>query len=177
MRVNNKTIIPVLLVVSVFFWAKPMLAEQAEIPPVEQSLQENVDMIKNYYELINEKMQRQPQPQRSVRPGYQGEKRDPFSPTRQIHAAQKKEIDPTMDFQPLLQTRIPRMSFRGLINQGEDQTVALLEIEGNGMHIVREGDAIGIYGQESRSIIRVRAINRLSLEIETGLQGQIIIVR
>jgi hypothetical protein len=72
---------------------------------------------------------------------------------------------------------IPRMSLRGHVRSHDGETVALLEIQGGGVYIVREGDAVGLHDLGYDSVIRIREISRLHLVIESGSLGRVIVVR
>lgn len=108
--------------------------------------------------------------------GYRDGKRDPFAPTDRL--LQASTSGGAAVFQPLQQAAtIPIMHLRGLVQDKDGTQVALLEIEKGGVHIVREGDTVGLYEMGANTVIRVRKINRLNLVVEAGSLGQLIIVR
>jgi len=112
------------------------------------------------------------------RAGFRNGHRDPFSPTDRLLQASLGGSGGGVQFQPLSQAaKIPRMHLRGLIKDDNGGIAALLEIENSGIHIVREGDTVGLYEMGVNSVIQVRRINRLNLLVEAGSLGQIIIVR
>ena len=116
-------------------------------------------------------------PEGNRRAGYRDGRRDPFSPSDRLLQASLGQAG-SPQFQPLNQaTEIPRMHLRGLIEDEGGNVAALLEIENSGIHIVREGDTVGLYEMGVNSVIRVRRINRLNLVVEAGSLGQMIIVR
>ncbi len=115
--------------------------------------------------------------QPNIRVGYRQGQRDPFAPTSRLLQVTSSG-DGGVQFQALSQaTKLPRMHLRGLIQDRNGDLAALLEIEKSGIHIVREGDAVGLYDMGVNSVIRVRKINRLNLVVEAGSLGQMIIVR
>ena len=113
------------------------------------------------------------------RPGYRDGVRNPFAPTRDIlSTAARTSGSDAYRFRALAEpTAIPRMRLRGLINEGDENVAALLEIENSGTYIVREGDTVGLYELGSNAVIRVRKINRLDLVVEAGSLGQVLIIR
>jgi Tfp pilus assembly protein PilP len=107
--------------------------------------------------------------------------RDPFSATGRL--AVRKTIPAASRGGPDLRFRageqfdgIPKMKLKGHI-QANGKVVALLEIQGGGVHIVREGDTVGLHDLGYDSVIRIREISRLHLVIESGSLGKVIIVR
>ena len=72
---------------------------------------------------------------------------------------------------------VPKMSLRGHLKARDGETIALLEIHGGGIHIVREGDTVGLYDLGYDSVIRIRKIDKLHLVVESGSLGRTIIVR
>ena len=72
---------------------------------------------------------------------------------------------------------IPKMRMKGYLEGADGEKVALLELVGGGVHIVREGETVGLYEIGRESVIRIQKINRLHLVVEAGSLGQLIIVR
>jgi hypothetical protein len=69
------------------------------------------------------------------------------------------------------------MSLKGMIRGQEGDVAALLDIAGNGVHMVRVNDTISLHGIGRDVVVQVKAIDHLSLVIEVGSLGQVIIVR
>jgi hypothetical protein len=69
------------------------------------------------------------------------------------------------------------MKLRGLLNQEEGNFIALLEVEGGGTFMVREGDEFNIDPSQPQNAIRVDKITRLSVTVETGMLGSIRVLR
>ncbi|MEM7405574.1 MAG: hypothetical protein AAF458_09800 [Pseudomonadota bacterium] len=163
--------------------------------PNEQELQRNLETLKNYYDVIQQQLRDQirdhtgaaaksagakdPGTARNPGPGYQDGERDPFAPTSRLIDANTNRQG--VDFQPGRSSAealaLPRMRLRGLVTENSGAIAALLEIENAGIHIVREGDTVGLYEARSSSVIRVRQINRLNVIVEVGTLGQTLIVR
>lgn len=73
---------------------------------------------------------------------------------------------------------IPKMRLRGFITpDGSQEELALLEISGSGVFMVREGDEINIDPRQPTNAIRITEISRLSITIETGTLGRIRVLR
>lgn len=105
------------------------------------------------------------------------EKRNPFSVTDLIRP-KKKTAAPASNFKTMeTPQQMPAMRLRGHLQGSEGEIVALLEIEGGAVHIVREGDTIGLHEFGYDSVIRVKKIDRLHLVVESGSLGQLIVVR
>jgi hypothetical protein len=110
--------------------------------------------------------------------------RDPFSPSRlmyeQAGATSNMDAD-VFGFRPATENadiQIPKMRLRGFITpEGEQEELALLEITGSGVYMVREGDEINIDPRQPANAIRISEISRLSVTIETGTLGRIRVLR
>lgn len=109
--------------------------------------------------------------------------RDPFTPSRMMYeqAGTRSNIDSELfGFRPSdnPDIKIPKMRLRGFVTpEGSKEMLALLEITGSGVFMVREGDEINIDPRQPASAIRIADINRLSVTIETGTLGRIRVLR
>ena len=92
---------------------------------------------------------------------------------------------------------LPSMRLRGLIRKASSKSTnvfsvtatkkqkaandankaALLEIEGAGVFVVREGDTVGLHDLGRSAVLKVIRVNELSVVGEAGSLGQVIIVR
>ena len=93
---------------------------------------------------------------------------------------------------------VPRMRLRGIMRmhadekpQGDDDekeavereaeqgaaVAAILEVDGAGVHIVRRGDTVGLHRLGSNAVLKVLSVDRLSVVVEVGSLGQVIVVR
>lgn len=106
--------------------------------------------------------------------------RDPFSASDKLTARTDKPRPRPAgpQFTPREQAvKIPKMHLRGHLQGKNGQVIALLEIEGGGVYLVRENDTVGLHEFGYDSVIRIKQINRLYLVIESGSLGKAIIVR
>lgn len=107
--------------------------------------------------------------------------RDPFTPSRlmyEVIGSQSGLQNGAYGFIPNLHgAKVPKMKIRGFIDKDEDKPLALLEIEGSGTFMVREGDEINIDPSNPRRAIRISSITRLSVTVETGTLGSIRVLR
>jgi len=110
--------------------------------------------------------------------------RDPFTPSVLMYeqAGTVANIDSdAFGFRPApedLDIKIPQMRLRGFVTpEGSQEQLALLEISGKGVFMVREGDEINIDPRQPANAIRISEISRLSITIETGTLGRIRVLR
>ncbi len=108
------------------------------------------------------------------------QQRDPFSVTNKLMRQTERPTIPTSSgpaFTPLEQSGVmPKMHLRGHLKGADGRNVALLEIEGGGVHIVREKDTVGLQELGIDSAIRIKKIGRLHVIVEAGSLGRLIIV-
>lgn len=159
--------------------------------PDNEELQRNLEKLKSYYDVIQQQLRGDADGTASAAAapatpvatpnsaGYRNGERDPFAPTERLMDAGSRGQG--VDFRPGRSTEetsaLPRMRLRGLVTEASGKIAALLEIENAGIHIVREGDTVGLYEARSSSVVRVRQINRLNVVVEIGTLGQTLIVR
>lgn len=74
-------------------------------------------------------------------------------------------------------TSIPRITLRGLLNKSAGEFIALLEVQGMGTFMVREGDEFNINPSQPENAIRISKITRLSVTVEAGHLGSIRVLR
>lgn len=109
--------------------------------------------------------------------------RDPFTPSPLMYQQAGTTTNINADafgFRPAENPdfKIPTMHLRGFVTEsGTEEKLALLEISGNGIYMVREGDEINIDPRQPASAIRISEISRLSVTIETGTLGRIRVLR
>lgn len=109
--------------------------------------------------------------------------RDPFAPTEQILSSMVSpysgDSDSTFVSSGVL-TRLPPLKLRGIVKPGDQSTVvALLEVGGAGkqIHMVKIGDEIAFDRSDPTLVFKIREIDRLSVIVEVGTLGDVIIVR
>ncbi len=74
--------------------------------------------------------------------------------------------------------RMPQMTLRGIGRMNtDDLPTALLEIEGFGLFIVTENDTISLQGVAGDNVMRIVNINDISVTVEAGSFGELIVVR
>ena len=95
--------------------------------------------------------------------------RNPFAPTNKLlmlknQPAAAASLVAASEFTPMKQAeKMPKLKLRGHL-QGEDgEVLALLELVGGDVYIVREGDTVGLHDFGIDSVIRVHKISRLHL--------------
>ncbi|MCX4189167.1 hypothetical protein [Methylophaga sp. OBS3] len=109
--------------------------------------------------------------------------RDPFTPSALMYeqAGTLSNIgSDAFGFMPgdVPDTKVPTMRLKGLIKEKDTgEQIALLEVTGRGVYMVREGDEINIDPSKPASAIRISDITRLSVTIETGTLGRIRVLR
>lgn len=101
--------------------------------------------------------------------------RDPFAVTPQMLDNENFKLKQDIDFVPITgDLKLPKMRLKGVITgvDENDPLTALLEIDGLGVFVVREGDTVGLNGiGNGRDVILIESISRLSLVVRTGLYG------
>jgi hypothetical protein len=109
--------------------------------------------------------------------------RNPFAPTEQILSgmvpSHTDDSRPTFVSSGAL-TRLPPLKLRGIVKPGDQSTVvALLEVGGTSkqIHMVKIGDEIAFDRSDPSLVFKIREINRLSVIVEVGTLGDMIIVR
>lgn len=121
--------------------------------------------------------QTQPPVTGNGRPGYRGSARNPFDLPPPI-VERLSAGDAKAGFQPVEGGfKVPDMKLRGVVLRQDGGKAALLEVQGVGTHVVREGDTIGINAASPNAVIRVKRIERMQVEVEAGSMRQIILVR
>ncbi|WP_372832439.1 hypothetical protein [Pontibacterium sp.] len=71
---------------------------------------------------------------------------------------------------------IPRMQFRGFIRM-DGEKAGLLNINGLGTFVVKEGDKVGLQQMTSDTVVRIVEINPLNLIIEFGNLGEKVVIQ
>lgn len=111
------------------------------------------------------------------RPGYRSDARNPFELTSPI-IERLTAGETGVSFQRADGSfKVPNMKLRGMVLRQDGGKAALLEVQGLGTHVVREGDTISINAAIANAVVRVKRIERMQVEVEAGSMRQIIIVR
>lgn len=106
-----------------------------------------------------------------------GAGRDPFGTTARMR--ERAEVGPegprfVPGSGPLA---IPKLSLRGFVEKKSRPPIALIEVEGQGVYLVRTGDTIGVTIAGRSTVLKVQAIEASSARVEAGSLGQVIVVR
>lgn len=72
---------------------------------------------------------------------------------------------------------VPKMRVKGFVNKGKNKSVALLEIEGAGVFLVKEGEEIGLQALGQNTVLKVLKVDSNSVKVQSGQVNQVIIVR
>ncbi len=82
-------------------------------------------------------------------------------------------------FRPQSSASLPPLRLRGIVNGADGSRVGLLQIGNSQVYMVRAGDTISLRtgNSASNTVINVREINQLTLIVESGTLGEVIIVR
>lgn len=108
-------------------------------------------------------------------------KRDPFTPSMLMYAAvgqQAAQAPGGYGFIPSAGIdQVPKMRLRGFVNDDPEKSVALLEVEGAGVYLVRSGDEIGLQAIGRNTVLKIVAIDGQSIKVQTGMINQVIVVR
>lgn len=109
------------------------------------------------------------------------ERADPFSPTEVFE--NPTGVSPEVRQRRFIPSatrpaRLPELRLRGIARGvGDESATVLLEIDGYGTYIVTEGDTISLQNLPAENVIRIREITPISVIIEAGSFGELIVVR
>lgn len=105
---------------------------------------------------------------------------DPFSLDGLTEVLPKGDAPLVMGFRPAatLPVKLPSMVLRGIGRMnGDDMPTALLDIKGHGLFIVTENETISLQGISNDNVLRIVEINEISVTVEAGSFGELIVVR
>jgi len=111
--------------------------------------------------------------------GAEDQRDDPFS-LEGIVEPPSEAKDRGPDFKPSEQrpARLPELNLRGIGRMsGDVEPTVLLEVGGLGLFIVREGDTISLQNLPGDNVLRILEINDISVTVEAGSFGELIVVR
>ncbi len=108
--------------------------------------------------------------------------RDPFTPSQlmyQIRGTELNNYSRLGGFNPneVVAEDIPDMRLRGFVSDENEKMLALLEVVGRGVYMVREGDEVNINPRGPTEAIRITSITRLGVTVETGTIGKIRVLK
>lgn len=102
--------------------------------------------------------------------------RDPFSVSETV--AIGSESVGGYEFYPSEGANLlPKLRLRGYIGDEDDTPVALLDIENHGIFLVRKGDTVGLQIGGRNTVLKIKDITKLSVLVEVGTIGQVVIVK
>ncbi|MEY8252236.1 MAG: hypothetical protein RPR91_07620 [Colwellia sp.] len=107
------------------------------------------------------------------------QKRDPFANSQRMHERlQSGDSAGAFSFRAQPNAYIPGLKLRGILDgESEDERLGLIEVASEGVFLVREGDTFSVRSAGSNVVVLVKEINNLSLMVEMGTLGEVIIVR
>ena len=104
--------------------------------------------------------------------------RDPFS----LSGVQRKAENVTetgLRFTRQPGGRIPRLILRGIARGADNIRIGLIEIGAEGVYMVQEGDTVSLRpsGQGGNTVLSIKEIGEITMIVESGTLGEVIIVR
>jgi len=121
--------------------------------------------------------------------------RDPFSPAPRVvfaaaqveeairleeerQQAEERRRLANPEFTPIEFERLmPKIVLRGYMESEEDQPLAIIEILNAGVFLVRETDTISVQNRDINTVLRIKELSNLSVHVEIGTLGRVIVVR
>ena len=107
--------------------------------------------------------------------------RDPFNSTlSQFEQSMSPNRGPSSFLPDLEKQKLPILKLKGVINanrQREQDLLALLQINNKDVYMVRVGDEISFDPTRPSSAIKIMSISRLSVTVQVGTLGNVLIVR
>jgi len=112
--------------------------------------------------------------------------RDPFSMTKSLAKLTEPEISVAQDTpyagvdfkNSEFSMTLPKLTLKGVVfKKNIEEPLALLDIGGHGVHMVRIGDEIGFNPASPKQVLKIKKISRLNVIVEVGTLGDLIVVR
>lgn len=108
--------------------------------------------------------------------------RNPFAMTGEIAQLADRDNQPGTGY--IKQTftdlgaPLPKLTLKGVVfKESQPDPIALLEIAGFGVYMVKVGDKVSIDPRDPKKVIQIKQISRLNVIVEVGTLGDLIIVR
>ncbi len=180
-------LLPVLLMM-----ASPLRAEQSttgltgDLPGLLQMLQErqqlNDEMMRRFDDpkaTVTKTPALSAKTEAPVHNAFRDGLRDPFTVTPEMIGKTKPQDNDVLAFQPVRGAmRLPALKLRGVITRTKgSEPLALLEIGGHDVYMVNRGDEISFDPTQPGQVLKVKSIARLSVVVEVGTVGDIMVVR
>ena len=180
------------------------IAEGSSIDQAKDEVSKLLDMLESRNSLLGSRDERsglpktpEPEPQRPLsqaatveqRPrqapqfdAYEEGVRNPFAMTGEIAQLAYEDNQPVAGYtkQPFtdLGGPLPKLTLKGVVfKASQPDPIALLEIAGFGVYMVKVGDKVSIDPRDPKKVIQIKQISRLNVIVEVGTLGDLIIVR
>lgn len=101
------------------------------------------------------------------------ERNDPFQVSSLMRQRAYLQSQGGMQFVAAPNAKTPTMTLKGLVNKN----LALLEIQGVGTYMVRQGDSLSFNKGGENLVIKIEKIDSLSLNVKVGTLQEVIVVR
>lgn len=98
---------------------------------------------------------------------------DPFQTSYLMRQRAYRQSQGGAQFVAAPGAKTPAMVLKGLVNK----KLALLEIQGVGIYMVREGDSLSFNNNGENLVIKIDKIDSLSLNVKVGTLQEVIVVR
>lgn len=103
--------------------------------------------------------------------------RDPFAPTSLLRDPSARQPG-QVQFRPSESAdAVPVLMLRGFAQVKDQPPVALLEVKGEGVFLVREDDTISLQHGRTNTVLKVKALQRGTAVVEVGTLGKVVVVR
>jgi len=112
--------------------------------------------------------------------GQDAERADPFSADAVLRSASQAPTSSERRFRPApsLPEQLPLLTLRGVGRSAvSDPPTAILEIGDLGTFVVRPGDVLSLQNLPGENVLRIKSIDDISVTVEAGSFGEIIVVR
>ncbi|QUM89181.1 hypothetical protein HWV03_10410 [Moritella sp. 36] len=184
-----------LVVILGLFWSAHSHGETAK-----EQVTGLLQVIEDHNSILKDKMSKrdlaEPEIQRHLKPNtarftaninaFLDGVRDPFSMTKSL--AKLTEPDKSVaqdtsyagyDFKNSeFSMSLPKLTLKGVVfKKNIEEPLALLDIGGHGVHMVRIGDEIGFNPALPKQVLKIKKISRLNVIVEVGTLGDLIVVR
>ena len=106
--------------------------------------------------------------------------RDPFNLSSQMGSQRSGGFNFNSSFLPTNTSKIPSLKLRGVITPSSGKPgdlLALLEIDDKEVYMVRVGDEISYDPGKPNAAIKIININRLTVTVQAGSLGNVLVVR
>ena len=103
--------------------------------------------------------------------------RDPFAASDRMRDEAEGEDDGPQFLPSKNYETVPVLRLKAFIEDRQEAPIALIEVQGHGTYLVRAGDAISLQFGGRNVVLQVEEITNLSVLVQVGTLGQVIVVR